>query len=633
MVAAELKEMYLEFFRLKGHSVISGGSLIPENDPTILFTTAGMHPLVPYLLGKSHPEGKRLCNYQKCIRTGDIEEVGDATHLTFFEMLGNWSLGDYFKDEAIAWSYEFLTSPSYLGFDPNLIYVTVFEGNETVGRDDQSLAVWKKLGIPETRIFALPIEDNWWGPAGATGPCGPDTEMFIDTGKAVCGINCRPGCSCGKFFEIWNDVFMQYQKTETGTFVPLENNNVDTGMGVERTIAMMQKRSSVFETELFAPLISLLTQNSGKKFDQDQETGTAFRIIADHLRSSAFIIGDEQGIVPSNLGQGYVLRRLLRRSVRYAKKLGLKTGFTVPIMECIIQNYKAAYPELETNGNRIIKEAKDEEEKFEITLNRGMEELDKILSKLKGHNQTTVSGRVAFKLYDTFGFPLEFTEEICNEQGITINRGEFDAAFEKHRDVSKKGSEKAFKGGLADSSDSTTQLHTATHLLHKSLQLVIGEHANQKGSNITADRLRFDFTHPEKLSAQQLQQVEDKQVEDMVNKVITDKLPITMETMTIEEARKSGAMALFSAKYGQQINVYSTIFTILVPLSSATPYARGFSTSFRIIRAPRFCLLKSDTAFLTLYSMILSPSITIHLSLPAKSSARPSASAIPPAFS
>ena len=552
MKADELRSMYLDFFKSKGHSVISGSSLIPQNDPTVLFTTAGMHPLVPYLLGEKHPSGIRLCNCQKCIRTGDIDSVGDTSHLTFFEMLGNWSLGDYFKEEAIAWSHEFLTSKSYLGFDPANLYVTVFEGNENVPKDDESIAIWQKLGIPGERIFALPMEDNWWGPAGQTGPCGPDTEMFIDTGKPACGSTCRPGCSCGKYFEIWNAVFMQYGKQDDGAYTPLTQSNVDTGMGVERTIAMLQGKSTVYETELFEPVIGLISETAGKHMSDDDATGMAFRVVSDHMRSSVFILGDEQGIAPGNLGQGYVLRRLIRRAVRFAKQLGLEPGFSGPIASTIIDSYDHVYPELGANREHIMRELVQEEEKFEKTLTRGMGELEKVLSKLTEHNQTQLPGRVAFKLYDTFGFPVEFTEEICGEHGIGIDQKGFDKAFEKHKAVSMQGADKAFKGGLADNSEATTNLHTATHLLHKALQMVLGEHVKQRGSNITEQRLRFDFSHPEKMTDD-----EKKKVEDIVNDIIARDLPITVETMTIEQARDVGAMALFSGKYGEQVKVYS----------------------------------------------------------------------------
>lgn len=548
----ELRRMYLDYFRENGHALISGSSLIPQNDPTVLFTTAGMHPLVPYLLGEPHPAGTRLCNCQKCVRTGDIDSVGDASHLTFFEMLGNWSLGDYFKDEAIALSHKFLVSSQYLDLPPESIYITVFEGNKNVPPDNESFEIWKKLGVQESRILFLPESDNWWGPAGRTGPCGPDTEMFVDTGKPACSENCQPGCACGKFFEIWNDVFMQYNKLEDGSFVPLKQHNVDTGMGVERTSAMLQGKTSVYETELFAGVIDVISQKSGKSFEQSPEITKAFRVIADHIRSAVFIIGDEQGMSPSNLGQGYVLRRLIRRSVRYAKKLGLDAGFTSVIAAPVIEQYSGAWPELEQNRGRIISELCGEEEKFEKTLQQGLNELGKVVGKLKEHNQSVLPGRLAFKLYDTYGFPLEFTEEICVEENLALDKEGFEKAFAKHQEVSKAGADKVFKGGLADNSEATTRLHTATHLLHKSLQAVLGEHVKQKGSNITAERLRFDFSHPEKMTPEQL-----AKVEELVNEAIGRDLPVAMEVMSVDEARAKGATALFEAKYGEKIKVYS----------------------------------------------------------------------------
>ncbi len=552
LTAIELKNLYLDFFKGKGHVLISGSSLIPQNDPTVLFTTAGMHPLVPYLLGEPHPSGKRICNVQKCIRTGDIDAVGDSSHLTFFEMLGNWSLGDYFKEEAIAWSFEFLTAPHGLGFRPDRIFVTVFAGNELVARDNESAEIWKKLGISEQHIFFLPIEDNWWGPAGKTGPCGPDTEMFVDVGRPPCGPDCRPGCGCGKYFEIWNDVFMQYDKQADGSFKPLKQLNADTGMGVERTIAMLQGKNSVYETELFVPTFDAIASACGHFPNETDDIGKAFRVIADHLRSAVFIIGDEHGISPGNLGQGYVLRRLIRRAVRHAKRLGLKPGFAGNIAESIIGSYGTQYPELTRNRERIIRELSAEEEKFEKTLDQGIQELEKTISKLKEHNQPLLPGRVAFKLYDTYGFPVEFTEEICREQGLKTDRAEFEKAFAKHQDISRQGADKAFKGGLADNSEATTRLHTATHLLHRALQIVLGDHVRQKGSNITAERLRFDFAHHAKMTPEEI-----VKTEVMVNEVIGKNLPVKMEIMTLEEAQKAHATALFTAKYGEQVKVYS----------------------------------------------------------------------------
>jgi len=552
MTADQLREKYLKFFASKGHRIISGASLIPENDPTVLFTTAGMHPLVPFLLGESHPAGRRLTDVQKCVRTGDIEAVGDTSHLTFFEMLGNWSLGDYFKKEAIAWSYEFLTSKDFLGFDPARLSVTVFEGEAGVPRDEESIAIWKSLGIPPEHIHALPKDDNWWGPAGQTGPCGPDTEMFIDTLKPACGPACRPGCRCGKYIEIWNDVFMQYNKNADGRYEPLKQANVDTGMGVERTICMLQGRASVFETELFAPLMARIAELSSAPPSDPAVATRASRIIADHLRTATFILGDPKGgVKPGNLGANYVLRRLIRRAVRYAKMLGIGPGFACTLAEIVIANYRHVYPELQEKSGVIFTELAAEEERFEKTLVAGQKEFDKISAALKTHGQTQLSGRTAFKLYDTYGFPLEITEELAGEQGLSVDRAGFDEAFKKHQELSKQG-DKTFKGGLADHGDATTRLHTATHLLHKALQIVLGPHALQKGSNITPERLRFDFTHPDKMTPEQV-----SEVERIVNEQIRRNLPITLETMTIEEARARGTTALFAAKYGEQVKVYS----------------------------------------------------------------------------
>lgn len=550
LTADQLREKYLNFFASKGHAIISGASLIPENDPTVLFTTAGMHPLVPYLLGEPHPAGQRLTNVQKCVRTGDIDAVGDTCHLTFFEMLGNWSLGEYFKKEAITWSFEFLTQE--LGFSADQIYVTVFEGEGAIPRDSESIEIWKSLGIPAERIYALPKEDNWWGPAGTTGPCGPDTEMFIDTGSHRCGANCRPGCHCGKYIEIWNDVFMQYNKTAAGNYEPLLQSNVDTGMGVERTICMMNGHNTVYETELFAPLMAQIRELSTQQPESEEQRVRAERIIADHTRTAVFILGDPKGgVKPGNLGANYVLRRLIRRSVRYAKMLGIETGYSEKLATLVIDNYKHVYPELEQNRVSIITELTAEEQRFEKTLAAGQREFDKIADALVEHQQTTLSGRAAFKLYDTYGFPLEFTEELAIERGLIVDRPGYDKAFEKHQELSKQ-SGNTFKGGLADNSKATTRLHTATHLLQKALQIVLGEHATQKGSNITPERLRFDFSHPEKMT-----QEEKQQVEDLVNAQIQRNLPITVETMTIEEAKERGATALFAAKYGEQVKVYS----------------------------------------------------------------------------
>lgn len=552
MTAHELRQKYIEFFKEHGHAQISGKSLVPENDPTVLFTTAGMHPLVPYLLGQEHPAGSRLVNYQKCIRTGDIESVGDSSHLTFFEMLGNWSLGDYFKEGAIKMSYEFLTSEKWLGIPPEKISITVFEGDEKVARDDESAEVWKSVGIPAARIYYLSREDNWWGPAGQTGPCGPDSEMFIDTGKELCGPDCKPGCSCGKYFEVWNDVFMQYNKQADGSFASLERKCVDTGMGIERTAAILQGKGSVYETEVFVPIIEGIERITGTKYDQDETTDTSIRIIADHIKTSVFILGDEQSITPSNLGQGYILRRLIRRAVRHGRKLGVEQHFLAELAGIVLDMYKQPYPILDEQRETILNELNTEEERFFTTLKKGEHEFEKMLPGLLKNPKKIIPGRIAFKLYDTYGFPIEITEELAAEHGMTVDKEGFKKAFQKHQELSKQGADKTFKGGLADQSEKTTALHTATHLLHRALRQVLGDHVQQKGSNITPERLRFDFVHPDKMSPEEI-----SRVEEIVNEVIERDLPVTMETMTIEEARDAGALAFFDSKYGEQVKVYS----------------------------------------------------------------------------
>ncbi|MGB4407320.1 MAG: alanine--tRNA ligase [Sphaerochaeta sp.] len=550
LTANQLRQKYIDFFVSKDHTQISGASLIPENDPTVLFTTAGMHPLVPYILGADHPSGKRLTNFQKCIRTGDIEAVGDPHHLTFFEMLGNWSLGDYYKEDAIDFSYEFLTN--VLGIDHSLLSVTVFAGDELVPRDEEAASAWKKHGIPTDRIYYLPREDNWWGPAGETGPCGPDSEMFMDTGRPSCGPDCRPGCHCGKYFEIWNDVFMGYKKHADGSYSEMERKCVDTGMGIERTIAILQGKKSVYETEVFAPIIAGIEGLSGKTYGSGEETDVSIRILADHVRTSVFILGDPKGMAPSNVGQGYILRRLIRRAVRHGHKLGIEGSFLGELALIVLELYNEPYPELQENKAFILQELAAEETKFSETLIKGEREFEKMLPNLLKGSSRQLSGRTAFKLYDTYGFPVELTRELAKEHGFTVDEEGFKAAFEKHQEVSRSGAEHQFKGGLADHSDKTTALHTATHMLHKALRTVLGEHVGQKGSNITVDRLRFDFTHPTAMTKEEI-----KQVEDMVNAQIERNLDVTFESMTLEEAKQAGAIAFFESKYGEQVKVYS----------------------------------------------------------------------------
>lgn len=542
--------MWFDFFRKHGHAIIGSASLIPENDPTVLFTTAGMHPLVPYLLGEKHPAGVRLADVQKCVRTGDIDEVGDASHCTFFEMLGNWSLGDYFKDEMIPWSYEFLTSPEYLGIDPKRLAVSVFAGDADCPRDERSAELWEKAGIARDHIFFLPKENNWWGPAGITGPCGPDSEMFIDNGQPKCCDECSPACDCGKYLEIWNDVFMQFNKTVDGKYEPLKQKNVDTGMGLERTLCILQGKKSVYETDLFAPIIAAIESIGSGKYGSDEETTKAIRIVADHIRTSVFMIGDEKGVVCSNVDQGYILRRLLRRAVRFAKKLDIEIGKLTVVAEAVIEEYKDVYPELEINRDRIVNEITAEEERFERTLQGGIKEFEKLCHYLVGD---TISGKASFKLYDTYGFPIEMTVELAKEKGLKVNIDDFNKAFAEHQQKSHAGAEQKFKGGLADHSEATARLHTATHLMHRALKEVLhDDNANQKGSNITEERLRFDFTFPRALTPEEIREVEDK-----VNEAIKADVPVVCEEMTVEEAREQGAVGLFTAKYGEKVKVYT----------------------------------------------------------------------------
>ncbi len=542
MKAIELRRKYIEYFKRNGHKEIPSAPVVPENDPTVLFTTAGMHPLVPYLLGEPHPQGKRLTDYQKCIRTGDIDSVGDPCHLTYFEMMGNWSLGDYFKDESIKMSYNFLKDE--LGFDMDKISVTVFAGEDGIPRDEEAANAWANMGIPRDRIFYLGREDNWWGPAGETGPCGPDTEIFFDTGKPKCSENCNPSCSCGKYLEIWNNVFMQYNKTKDGKYEPLKQKNVDTGLGLERVISLLQGKNNVYETELFADVIAKI-QELAKNFNINSA-----RIIADHLRASIFMIID--GVRPSNVEQGYVLRRLLRRVIRHMRKVEIDPNEISTLVEKFVEIMAEMYPEVPANKDTIIEVIKEEKDKFVKTLEHGEKEFIKNAEKTKAEGKEKLDGEVVFRLYDTFGFPPEMTAELAEEKDLKIDMKEFGELFKKHQEISRAGSEAKFKGGLADHSEKTTAYHTATHLLHKALQIVLGEHATQKGSNITAERLRFDFMNPQKLTPEELERVED-----IVNEQIQRDLPVTCEEMSLEDAQKSGATGLFVNKYGDKVKVYT----------------------------------------------------------------------------
>ena len=549
LTSESLRELYLNFFKEKGHAVIPSASLIPENDPSVLFTTAGMHPLVPYLLGEKHPAGTRLTDVQKCVRTGDIEDVGDPSHCTFFEMLGNWSLGDYFKKEMISWSYEFLTSEKYLGIPVEKLAVTVFEGDEDAPRDEESAAYWEKAGIPKDRIFYLPKKNNWWI-AGTTGPCGPDTEMFIDRGTPKCSPECSPACDCGKYLEIWNDVFMQFEKHADGTYTKLKQKNVDTGMGLERTLSILNGVPTVYDTDVFDGAKAEIEALTGKKYGESEDVTRAFRIILDHVRTATFMLGDQKGVTPSNVDQGYVLRRVIRRAVRFGRQLGLQHGKLSAIAEKFVEKYKNVYPELKQNEQRIITELNKEEDKFSKALEDGLKEFNKVVSHIDG---SVFPGKTAFRLFDTFGFPIEMTEELAKERGFILDKAGYEEAYKKHQTESHAGSEQKFKGGLAEQNETTARLHTATHLLNAALKSVLHDDGiNQRGSNITVERLRFDFNFPRKLTADEL-----KAVEAWVNDAIKANVPVTMEETTVEEAKKAGAVGIFNDKYGEKVKVYT----------------------------------------------------------------------------
>jgi len=556
MKATELRKLYIDFFVKKhGHVEIPGASLVPENDPTVLFTTAGMHPLVPYLLGEKHPSGKRLVDVQKCVRTDDIDEVGDDAHLTFFEMLGNWSLGDYFKEEAIKMSFEFLTSEKDgLGMKIGKLAVSCFSGDKDAPRDDESFKVWFSLGVPKERIVFLPKKDNWWGPAGQTGPCGPDTEMFFWNSSDPCPSKFDPKDS--RWVEIWNDVFMQYLKNEDGSYTELKQKNVDTGMGFERVLGILNGGKTPFETELFKPVIdeirSLGGYDVGEK-DPDQEKIISERIISDHLRAATFILGDVCSVTPSNTDQGYVLRRLIRRAIRHGRKVGIESYFARKIAGIYVNIYGEAYPELIDNQERIFSELMREEEQFAKTLAKGLKELEKC------KEDCLIQGGWAFYMYETYGFPPEMTlEEIKKKKELIENLDldkfwrEYNNSLREHQEKSRVGAEQKFAGGLADHSGEVTKLHTATHLLHQALRQVLGDHVGQKGSNITAERLRFDFTHEDKMTPEQI-----SLVEKIVNAQIKEGLPVYCEEMTAPEAKKSGAIGLFESKYGEKVKVFT----------------------------------------------------------------------------
>lgn len=579
ITSEELRKKYIEFFKSKGHKEIPSASLVPENDSTVLFTTAGMHPLVPYLLGEVHPDGKRVASVQKCVRTGDIDDVGDNRHLTFFEMMGNWSFGDYFKREAIEWSYEFLIDKKWLGLDPKRIYVTVFKGENGIPRDEEAKKIWLEVffrsgmsvdvaGSDEIikeniRIIPLGADDNFWI-AGLTGPCGPDTEMFYDT---------RPeeGKLEGKFsdlvksfrlIEIWNDVFMEFNKTADGKYEKLKQQNVDTGMGLERTIAVLNGKENVFDTDLFQPIFGKTEELSDKKYNEFKKE---FRIIADHIKASVFMVSD--GVVPLNVERGYILRRLLRRAIRYGKALDMPQNFLAPLAEVVVDIYKESYSDLEKNKNTILSEIKNEEEKFEKTLEMGLKKLKEYVLKkdksctaeiaglLKENSAvfaSVIPGKDAFDLYQSYGFPPELVKEELAHYKMDYNKNEFEEEFKKHQMLSRTASAGKFKGGLSEQGEQTTKYHTATHLLLESLRRILGANVFQRGSNITGERMRFDFSHPEKMTKDQI-----KKVEDMVNEQIRKNLPVVMQEMNLDEAKRFGAMGIFESKYGERVKVYT----------------------------------------------------------------------------
>jgi alanyl-tRNA synthetase len=552
MKSSQIRQKYIEFFKSKGHKEIPQASLVPENDPTVLFTTAGMHPLVPYLLGEKHPDGTRLVNVQRCLRTEDIDLVGDQTHNTFFEMLGNWSFGDpsepdgigqagYWKKEAIGWSWEFLTKE--LGIDKDRIAVSCFVGDDDAPQDTESVEIWKGLGVSEDRIALLGKEDNWWGPAGNTGPCGPDTEMFVWTGKSNAPAKFDPQDKSGSdgWIEVWNDVFMQYNKTADGKYLPLEQRNVDTGMGLERTAMVLQKVDSVYDTDTFLPIIEKVRE-CGAVSDVEA------RIVADHIKSSIFLLMD--GVVPSNREQGYVARRLIRKVALIAHRKQFTNNWVADIGESLIEVYASSYPNLSKHKAVIVDSFRAEVVKFESTIHKGLSVFENYTK-----DKTKITGGELFDLYQSYGFPVELSRELAKERSIEIDSKaieEYKAALTDHQEVSRKGLEKKFKGGLADHSEMSTKYHTATHLLHQGLRDVLGDHVQQKGSNITAERLRFDFTHKDKMTHEQI-----SAVETAVNKVILDDIPVTSREVSLVEAKESGALGFFEEKYGEKVKVYS----------------------------------------------------------------------------
>ncbi len=541
----ELKKIYLNFFEQKGHKIIPSAPVIPENDPTVLFNTAGMQPLVPYLKGAPHPEGTRLTDVQKCFRTNDLDEVGDKTHHTFFEMLGNWSLGDYFKKESVAWSFELLTKK--LNIPVEKLAVTVFKGNDLVPADDETANLWLEQGISKDKIAYLGVDDNWWPNMEATGPCGSDTEIFYWRSKEAVPDKFDP--EDDNWVEIWNNVFMQYNHTIDGKFELLKNKNVDTGMGVERVTAILEGETDNYKASIWKDIIAKIEQVSGKSYDDEKYTAS-IRIIADHIRAIVILLGDDARIAPSNKDQGYILRRLIRRAIRYARKLNIAidSDWEQELANIVINQFKEYYTELERNKEFILESLRNEKVKFNRTLEKGLREFDKITKNIQGK---VIDKDVAFKLYDTYGFPIELTEELAKEQGFSVDMEGFKAKFEEHQAKSRAGSEQKFKGGLASTGEIETKYHTATHLLNAALKHVLGEHVHQRGSNITIERMRFDFAHDSKMTDE-----EKRKVEDLVNEYIKMAIPVERLEMPKEEAVKIGAECEFIERYPDVVTVY-----------------------------------------------------------------------------
>ena len=545
----ELKKMWIDFFESHNHTQIQGSSLVPEQDGSVMFTTAGMQPLVPYLLGKPHPQGKRLFNVQRCLRTNDIDSVGDANHFTFFEMLGRWSLEDYFKEEAIKSSFEFLTSQKYLGLPVERLAVSVFAGDNDAPRDEESAEIWQKCGMPKNQIFYFGKENNWWS-AGDSGPCGPDTEMFYVTDVPACGSNCNPSCDCGHYVEIGNNVFMQYVVEKAGDKPKLlEQKNVDTGMGLERNVAALNGYKSAYEIDVMKGAIAVLESISSAKYQDSEETTRSYRIVVDHLRASTFVLGDEHRVSPSNVGQGYVLRRLIRRAVTYSKNIGTDLMQVSKLVDYFVNYYKDECPILEKNHQVIIEELNKEVRKFSNTINAGLKEFKKAISNVQNN---VLNGEVAFRLHDTFGFPIELTTELAKQKGISVDLDAYKNEVKAHQELSRASLTAVFKGGLGSQGEMETKYHTCTHLVLQTLKRMFGNQVEQRGSNITAERMRFDFNLDHKMTDE-----EKKQLEDTVNQKIAEDLPVSCETMTPDEAHKNGAIGIFDTKYGEQVTVYS----------------------------------------------------------------------------